>query len=282
MLSRAIALLENRLPISRALWVKLELLKTLVQRDLAARYKGSLLGNGWTLVNQIAQLLIMTYVFSVVLKVKTPVPLNPMVNDQMTFGAWLFAGLVPWNAFVNGVLPTTMAVVNQPSLVKKVVFPLTLLPLVPICTAFVDSITGLVVLIAFWGITARDVSDVIFLLPLVWLPQLLLTAGIGYLVAGLTVFLRDIPQTMAVILNLMFYATPIMYPRDPKLIPEPFYSIILWNPFSAIAEVYRDLILVGKVEHWSDWGYLYLVAIGFFWLGSSVYRRLSPAFADVL
>lgn len=91
------------------------------------------------------------------------------------------------------------------------------------------------------------------LLPLIWLTQLLLTAGLGYLMAGLTVFLRDIPQTLAVVLNLWLYLTPILYPA--KAIPEAWRGLVFWlNPMTAITEVYRDLILVGEVKHWGEWG----------------------------
>jgi lipopolysaccharide transport system permease protein len=119
------------------------------------------------------------------------------------------------------------------------------------------------------------------LLPLVWLTQLLLTAGLGYLVAGLTVFLRDIPQTLGVILNIWFYATPLVYPASA--IPEQWRTLVFWlNPIAAIAEVYRDIVLVGEVKHWGEWGVSLLIAVVIFFGGLWCYRRLRPAFADVL
>ena len=126
--------------------LKANLLKTLVQRDLEARYKGSVLGNLWPLLNQLSQLLIYTYVFSIVLKVK--LNLDGVPANNLTFGVWLFAGLLPWTAFMTGLLQAAPAVVNQPNLVKKVVFPLGLLPLVPVLSAFVESSLGLMAAIA--------------------------------------------------------------------------------------------------------------------------------------
>jgi lipopolysaccharide transport system permease protein len=115
----------------------------------------------------------------------------------------------------------------------------------------------------------------------VWLPQLLLTAGLGYIVAGLTVFLRDVPQTLGVLINLWFYATPIIYPAS--MIPEGWRVFVFWlNPMTAIAEVYRDLVLVGQVRHWQEWGVASVVSLLLFYGGLNVYRRLRPAFADVL
>lgn len=267
------------LPIPDSMWTKLDLLKTLVQRDLAARYKGSVLGNAWALLNQLAQLLVYTYLFSIVLKVK--LSLGGLPTNDFTFGLWIFAGLVPWIAFTSGLAQSATAIVAQTNLVKKVVFPVALLPLVPICSAFVDSTMGIMLLVTFVAFLTQAVHPTLLLLPLVWIPQLLLTAGLGYLAAGLTVFLRDIPQTIGVILNLWFYMTPIVYPSSA--IPERLRFWVFWlNPMTIVVELYRDLVLIGRMEHWTEWGLLSLISVIVFTIGFSVYRRLRPAFADVL
>ncbi|MBD2039643.1 ABC transporter permease [Microcoleus sp. FACHB-672] len=260
-------------------WLKFELLRTLVRRELEARYKGSVLGNLWPLVTQLSQLVIYTYVFSIVLKVK--LSLNGMPDNNLTFGLWLFAGLLPWTAFTGGFLQASGSVVAQPNLVKKVVFPLTLLPMVPVLSAFIESAFGLMALIVLLAMTTHSLHPTLSLLPLVWLPQLLLTAGFGYLGAAMTVFLRDIPQTASVILNFWFYFTPICYPAE--IIPESWRALVFWiNPMAAISEVYRDLILVGEVKHWGEWGVASVVSLIVFYGGLWTYKRLRPAFADVL
>jgi lipopolysaccharide transport system permease protein len=267
------------LPVPDSLWTKLDLLKTLVQRDLAARYKGSVLGNAWAVLNQLAQLLVYTYLFSIVLKVK--LSLGGLPTNDFTFGLWIFAGLVPWIAFTTGFAQSATTIVVQTNLVKKVVFPVALLPLVPICSAFVDSTMGIMLLVTFVAFLTKAVHGTLLLLPLVWIPQLLFTAGLGYLAAGLTVFLRDIPQTIGVILNLWFYMTPIVYPSSA--IPEGLRFWVFWlNPMTIVVELYRDLVLIGRMEHWTEWGLLSLVSVIVFTIGFSVYRRLRPAFADVL
>ncbi|MEO1186278.1 MAG: ABC transporter permease, partial [Cyanobacteria bacterium J06636_27] len=261
-------------------WTKFDLLRTLVRRDLEARYKGSVLGNLWSLVNPLSQLLIYTYVFSVVLKVKLSLKGLP-ANENVSFGLWLFAGLLPWIAFSTGLTQSASSVIGQPNLVKKVVFPLSLLPLVPIFSAFIESSFGLMMLIFFVALFSGTLHTTLALLPLVWLPQLLLTAGLGYLAAGLTVFLRDIPQTLNVILNIWFYATPIVYPITS--IPESWRNWVLWlNPLSAIVEIYRELILTGEVKHWGELGTAFTISVIIFMVGVLVYRKLRPAFADVL
>lgn len=276
-----IAKVKSLLLVKTRQWrTKLDLLRTLVQRDLEARYKGSILGNLWPLINQISQLLIFTYVFSVILNVKLSLRGLP-ANQTTTFGLWLFAGLLPWTTFSSGFLQAAGSVIGQPNLVKKVVFPLALLPLVPVFSAFVESSLGLMVLILLVGITSQTVHLTLWLLPLVWLPQLMLTAGLGYLVAGFSVFLRDIPQTLGVLTNLFFYLTPIIYPAD--LVPEPWRAWVFWlNPLAAIVEVYRGLILTGEVKYWGEWAVASAVSLLIFYGGLQVYKRLRPGFADVL
>ncbi|TBR58582.1 ABC transporter permease [Mastigocladus laminosus UU774] len=271
--------LKKLLPISELWWAKFDLLRALVRRDLEARYKGSILGNLWPLLNQLSQLLIYTYVFSIVLKVK--LSLKGVPENNFTFGLWLFAGLLPWIAFSSGLIQAANSVVAQPNLVKKVVFPLALLPLVPTLSTFIESSFGLMALIFFVALSTHTLHSTLALLPLIWLTQLLLTAGLGYLMAGLTVFLRDIPQTLGVVLNLWLYLTPILYPA--KAIPEEWQNLVFWvNPMTAISEVYRDLILVGEVKHWGEWGVASVISAIVFCIGFLVYKRLRPAFADVL
>jgi lipopolysaccharide transport system permease protein len=261
------------------LQTKLSLLAALVQRDLEAKYKGSILGNLWPLLTQLSQLLIYTYVFSIVLRVK--LDLAGIPSNNFTFGLWLFAGLVPWLAFTNGLIAATTSVITQPNLIKRVVFPLELLPLVPVLSAFIESLLGMAALVIIVAIVTSQLHATLFLLPLVWITQLLLTAGLGYLMAGLTVFLRDVPQTLGVILNIWFYLTPIVYPAES--IPDFLRSFVFWvNPLSALAQVYRDLILVGSLEHGGQWAIASVSAIVIFLGGYFTYNKLKSGFADVI
>lgn len=272
--------IADYLPIDQGLWHKIDLLKALVQRDLEGKYRGSFLGNFWTILNQLAQLLIFTYVFSIILKVRLTTK-GIHTNDNLSFGLWLFAGLLSWTAFSGGFLQAATSVVNQPNLVKKVVFPLGLLPLVPILTAFVESTFGLLTLLGFMLLLTGKIPLTIALLPLVWIPQLLITAGFGYLAAGLTVFIRDIPQTLGVLINLWFYVTPIVYPTE--VIPEAWRNWVFWlNPLATISTFYREAILDGKITHWRELGFTTCIAVAIFAFGLWVYRRARPAFADVL
>lgn len=260
--------------------VNLELLHTLVKRNLEARYKGSILGNLWPLINQLSQLLIYTYVFSVILKVKLSLK-GVSEENSLIFGLWLFAGLLPWIAFITGLTEAANSVVAQTNLVKKVVFPLSLLPLVPVFSSLIESTFGLMALLVFITFTLGKLHVTLILLPLIWLPQILFTVGLAYFTASLTVFFRDIPQTLLVIFNLWFYLTPIVYPSD--VIPEAARDIVFWvNPLATITQVYRDLILVGEVNHLGEWLTLMVISLLVCYGGFWIYQRLRPGFADVL
>jgi lipopolysaccharide transport system permease protein len=278
-------------------WEQLDLLKTLIQRDLEARYKGSLLGRFWVVLNQVAQLLVYTYAFSIVLKTK-PAELStlPIANESTAYGLWLFAGLVPWTAFTLGVTQGATSVLSQPNLVKKVIFPLALLPLVPVGSALIESSLGLMLLLTAIAFAAKMLPLTVLLLPIVWIPQGLLTAGLAYFTAGLTVYLRDIPQTLMVITNLLFYLTPIVY--SASILPGDWKTLIFWiNPMAAIVQLYRDLLgfrgwetrLVDGIAttlkvpiHWGELGIAWVVSLIVFAIGFGLYRRLRGGFADVL
>lgn len=281
------AIAQRLFRVSPAQRAKFSLLRTLVRRDLEARYKGSVLGNLWPLLNQLSQLLIYTYVFSVVLQVKLDESFtaNTAMGKDATFGMWLFAGLVPWIAFSNGLAQASQAVVSQANLVKKVVFPLALLPLVPVLSAFIESAIGMAILIVAVAFSSGTLQPTLALFPLVWTTQLLFTAGLAYLTAGLTVFLRDIPQTLGVILNLWMYATPIIYPVQKvlELLPVVWHPWIFWlNPMTVIVEIYRELVLVGSISLWGEWGIASAISLTVFGIGYWSYQRLRYAFADVL
>ncbi|MBV9300651.1 MAG: ABC transporter permease [Acidobacteriaceae bacterium] len=257
----------------------LDLLSMLLIRDLDARYKGSLLGKLWPLVTQASQIALYTYVFGVILRVR--VNIEGLPNTKLAFGIWLFAGLLPWLAFTGGLGQATTSVIGQPNLVKKVVFPLSLLPIVPVLSSLVESCFGLVPLVALFALVTHQLHPTILLLPFVWAVQILFTLGFGYIISGLTVYLRDIPQTIGIILNVWFYLTPIVYPRSavPPALRSFVFSI---NPFAGFVDAYRGLILIGRFDEWHEFSMTVVFSMVVFTLGFSLYRRLTPAFADVL
>lgn len=256
---------------------RLRLWLTLVRRELEAQYQGSVLGNAWPLLNQLSQLLIYTFIFSIILKSRPA--LASLGDSTMGYGLWLFCGLLPWIAFTNGFSRAATAVIRQPNLVKKVVFPLSLLPLVDPGVALVESAFGTLALLVATAIAGVNLQGALWL-PLLWLPQFLLTAGLAYLLAGLTVYLRDIPQVVGVSLNLWFYLTPIVYPLS--LIPEPWRGLLLTvNPMAQLVELYRGVLFEQQFQG-GLWLQFTAIAVILFWLGRRCFQRLQPGFADIL
>lgn len=272
--------LRRWLPLNEVQWANLNLLRTLVRRDLASKYKGSVLGNLWPIISQLSTLLIFTYVFSVILQIKLNLRGLPQ-ESSLTFGLWLFAGLVPWTAFSNGIIQGATSVINNSNLVKKVVFPLSLLPIIPVLSSFFESMFGLFILIGAVAMVAGNLHVTLALFPLIWLTQLCFTTGLAYFVGALSVFLRDIPQALNIILMLWLYSTPILYPAE--IIPQPFDTLIYKiNPMAVIVQLYRDAILTGTIEHNLEWIGVIILSLFLLSTGVRLYRYLSHAFADVL
>ena len=253
------------------------LLRLLVARDLAAKYKGTILGRAWPFIIQVSQLLIFTYLFALIFHARATVPGLPA--STTTFGIWLFAGLLPWNAFAAAITQGAMSIAGQPNLIKKVVFPLALLPLVPVCSGFLESLFGVVPLILIVATWTHAVHISLMLLPLVMGVQLLFTAGIAYAVAALTVFLRDTPQALGPLILLGFYATPIVY--SFTMVPAAVRSIEVVNPMAAVAAGYRDTMLSGTADL-PSLGWAAVVSAAIAVAGFALFRRTRGSFADVL
>jgi lipopolysaccharide transport system permease protein len=188
---------------------RFRLLGTLVRRDLETRYKGSVLGWMWPAVLQIAQLLVFTYLFAAIFKMRFAVA--GIGSNAISYGLWLFTGLVGWNALQAGVMNSATAITARTNLVKRLVFPLAIVPLVPVCSALIESFFGFAVVIVLTVFAASVLHPTILLVPFVIIIQFLFTAGLAYIAAAGTTILRDLPQTLGPLFLLSFYLTPIVY-----------------------------------------------------------------------
>lgn len=257
----------------------LDLLSMLLIRDLDARYKGSLLGKLWPLVTQAFTIALYTFVFGIVMRATVKIP--GFAQSHLSFAVWLFAGFLPWLAFTTGLSAASNCVVGQPNLVKKVLFPLPLLPIVPVLSSLVESTFGLIPLLAIIAFVTHEIHPTVLLLPFIWILQILFTVGFAYVVSAFTVYLRDVPQTVGIVLNIWFYLTPIVYP--PTLLPRRMHAVIYaLNPMIAFVDAYRGLILAGHFDEWRELTGTAAFSVLIFTIGLSLYRRLQPAFADVL
>lgn len=249
------------------------LLQELVKRDFQGRYAGSILGFVWSFVQPLWLLLLFSYVFAVILKMK----LDLEATDN--FGIFLFAGLLPWMAFQEGVMRGSTAITDNAQLVKKLTFPSQLLVLAVALAAVLHEVIALavfLVVLAFLGELSFAGLPWLLLAPPL---QLAFTLGLGLLLASANVFFRDVAQILGMVLNGWFYFTPIVYPAS--LVPEEYRVLLDLNPFTPLVELYRWALLGGGGPGLpSGFWFLVVASSSVLVLGWALFRRLRPAFVD--
>ncbi|MEH6874532.1 MAG: ABC transporter permease [Candidatus Competibacter sp.] len=249
-----------------------------VGRELHEQYAGSLLGVLWSIVQPILFILLYWWVFATVMRTRFP---EGSVLADTPFIAFLLSTLLPWFAFQDGLNRAASAIIGRRDVVRKVHFPVQVFPLAATAAAFlVHGLSYLLFLAVFavWrgGLPASAWLTVLLLLSL----QFAVTAGLGLLLASFTVYLRDTTQVLGLLLAIIFYTAPVLYPLS--LVPEEFRGLIHLNPFTAFAEAYHGAVLAGVWPEPAVLTGLMLFAAGALAVGIQIFRRLEPGFADVL
>lgn len=252
-----------------------DLISSLTRRELAARYRGSVLGALWVLLTPAVMIAIYTFIFAGIFGARFGAGGTPL-----EYALYLFCGLLPWTAFQEGLQSSAGVIINHTNLVKRVRFPLETLPLAQVLVAVANQLFGTAaLLVATLAIRHRLPATLIFL-PLLLLPQLILTAGLGWLVAALGVFLRDTAQTLVLVLTAWFYLTPIIYPET--IVPAPYRILLALNPFAPLVRNYRLIVLDGLAPDWQGLAYFTAIACLVLPLGYWVFAKTRRGFADVL
>jgi ABC-type polysaccharide/polyol phosphate export permease len=251
------------------------LIQTLVMRDLKSRYIGSVMGLCWAVINPLVLLAVFTFVFATVFKQRVA------SGGEQSFFLFMFCGLWPWMAFQEGVSRSSVAMIENAHVIKKVVFPSEVLVVSTVLSSFAQQIIGFAlffVLLAFSG----QLGNVLYLmlLPVAFLLQLIFAVGLGWALSSLTVFFRDVTQVVNALLMVWFYATPIVYTAN--LVPPRFQFLLTANPMHHLLGIYRALILGGHLPELGSVVYVAVVACGSFWLGSRLFGHLKGTFADLL
>lgn len=251
----------------------------LAQRDLAQRYRGTVFGTLWPFLNSAATLLVFTLIFSGVLRVRWPHVAG--VETRPAEGAlMIFAGLIPYLflAEVMGRAPTT--IVSVPNLVKKIRFPLEVLPFVVVATALVLSLVNSAILAVAAALLLGTLPPTILALPLLYVPLILFLLFAAALLAILGVFFRDTAQIAPFVVQLMLFLAPVCYPIDQ--VPAAFLTGINCNPLTYFVDEFRSVALLGRELDWGRWGIETAGwAIAAF-VGMGLFRRVQPMFADML
>jgi lipopolysaccharide transport system permease protein len=253
---------------SRLLYLR-DLLFTLVGRDMKVRYKRSVLGIAWSLLTPLAQLAVLYLTFDVLL------PLN--VPNYFTF---LFCGLLVWNWFQSSLYQATSTIVDNRELIKRPGFPPAVLPAVTVASNLIHFLLALPILFIFLLVGGIGLTSAVMALPLVIALQFILTLSLAYFTATFYVTFRDTQHLLGVLLNLLFFLTPIFYKSSD--LPAQYQAFYRLNPMVHLIEAYRVILLSGSLPHRVDLLALTFPAIAILALGYYVFRKASDHFVDHL
>lgn len=250
-------------------WV--ELIRNLAVRDVETRYKHSLLGLYWALINPLVMALIYSFLFGTIFHASSkPIP----------YVVFLLTGLTFWNLFNNGVMSATVSITGNAQLLAKLYFPRVVLPTAAVLARLIDFAFSFVVLLVFVAVYRVPLHWSFLLLPLVLVPQILFTLGISFLTAALNVLYRDMNQLIGLFLMLWMYLTPVMYPATN--LPVDFQAVMFLNPMGNFVEMERDLLFVGHIGHPSYIWAVLVWTVFVYALGLRVFKRIEPLFAEVM
>jgi homopolymeric O-antigen transport system permease protein len=251
------------------------LIQSLVARELKARYRGSVLGFFWSFINPLLLLLIYSFVFTTVMPNR--------IEGLQPYALFMFCGILPWTWFSSSLTEAAGSLISGGNLIKKVLFPAEVLPIVSVLANMVHFFLGLPILIAFLVIYQRppDPWDVLWF-PIAVLVQLIFTAALGLFLAALTVHFRDVRDILANVLTFWFFATPIIYPwYQPGL--ERFRWFFNLNPFTHLAISYQEILFFnGPIGHWRWLLALGATSIVLFLACYWVFDRLRDSFAEAV
>ncbi|MDJ0889647.1 MAG: ABC transporter permease [Gammaproteobacteria bacterium] len=263
-------------PLLRGVWTHRELIWQMTKREVIGRYRGSVLGLLWSFVHPVFLLIIYTFVFSVVFAARWGME----SESRADFAIMLFAGLIVYNLFSEAVNRAPGLILGNVNYVKRVVFPLDVLPVVAVGSALFHAVVGAGVLLVFHMLLKGQLPYTVVFWPLVMLPLVLLTVGLSWFLASLGVYVRDVTQTIGILTTALLFLSPIFYPASA--LPEGLRPYLFLNPLTFVIEQSRDVLIWGKPPHWPGLmlyaGLSMAVSIG----GLVSFQKMRPGFADVL
>ena len=248
-----------------------ELLKTSVKKDIGGKYKHSFLGVLWSFINPLLQILVYALIFPLVMK---------NGGSYKDYTVFMVCGLIPWAYFTTVINRASFIMIENGNILKKVYFPRSILPLSLVTSETINFLVSCIIILAFIVIKGFGISKFILFFPLVLLIQYVLLLGIALIFSAVTVYMRDIQHFIGVVLQLLFYATPIVYSIDT--IPEEFRWILKWNPMTYIIEGYRAIFYNQTMPDLKSLGVLGIISIIILIVGYLLFNKLQKRFAEEL
>lgn len=260
----------------RSVWRNRELVRAMTWREIAGRYRGSALGSLWSFISPLLMLGIYTFVFSVVFKARW----SDGSASKSDFALGLFAGMLVFSVFSECASRAPGLVVTNPNYVKKMVFPLEILPVVALGSSLFHMAIGLAVWILFHVLVAGLPPATALWAPVVAFPLALLTLGVSWGLAALGVYLRDISQGIGVAITGLTFLSPLFFPVSA--LPTQYQMFIRLNPLTPSIEMMRGALWIGEAPSWQLLAVNYGISGFAFALGFAAFQKLRRGFADVI
>jgi ABC-type polysaccharide/polyol phosphate export permease len=248
------------------------LLWQMVSREIKARYKQSILGYFWVILNPLAQMLVMSFAFSLIMRIPTA------ANDKIPYSLFLFTALLPWNLFSTSLASASNSLVSNSSLITKIYFPRTILVLSTIVAKIIDFLFANIILIVYLIIYKIPLTpNILWVIP-IFLIQQIFTLGISFFLSAANLMYRDIQYLLSLVLILWMYLTPVIYPVD--IVPARFRFIYQLNPMSVIINAYRQSILSGAPPKFSSLAIALFVSLIVLLFGLHYFKREEKTFTE--
>lgn len=246
-----------------------ELLKTNVKKEIRGKYKNSFLGVLWSFLNPLLQIVVYAVVFPLILR-----------NTQQNYVIFLCCGLIPWTFFSTAITRSAFTMIENGNIIKKVFFPREILPISVVTSETVNFLISTIIIIGFVVFGGLGLTKYIVFYPLVLLAQYILLLAISLIISSISVYVRDLQHLIGVVLQLLFYAAPIVY--APEVIPEGFKWIIDLNPMTYIINGYRAIFYNQTMPEWQPLLILIGGGIVFCIIGYLIFNKLQKGFAEQL
>lgn len=246
-----------------------ELLKTNVKKEIRGKYKNSFLGVLWSFLNPLLQIAVYAIVFPLILR-----------NTQENYVIFLCCGLIPWTFFSTAISRSAFTMVENGNILKKVYFPREILPISVVTSEAVNFLISTIIIFAFVLFSGLGITKYVLLYPIVFLAQYLLLIAISFIVSSICVYIRDLQHFIGIFLQLLFYATPIVYAADT--IPENFKWILNINPMTYVINGYRDIFYNQTMPNINSLLILIGIVLVAIIIGYLIFNKLQKGFAEEL
>lgn len=254
-----------------------QLIIQMIRREVIGRYRGSVFGLTWSLFHPLFMLSIYTFVFAVVFKARWG---EAQIDSKAEFALLVFSGMIVLSFFTEAVNRAPTLILTHANYVKKVIFPLEILPIISLGAALFHTLISFLVLLAVLWIFTHQIYLSTVLMPLVIAPLVFFTLGVSWVLAALGVFLRDVGQVVGMLTAVLLFVSPVFYPVSA--LPPPLQTLMMLNPLTFMIEQTRVVVIAGNLPDWSGLFVYALVSVLVMWAGYAWFQKTRKGFVDVL